>query len=459
MPQIITSNMTSAFYTLSTTAADDFIFIAENVLVSCTSPASPAYSTLAIFHDDNRIGIAGTLVAGAGPVIYSLNLNSLITVAATGSILGMGTAWDAVILWGSGAQVFNDGSITSMAKAVVSNAGDVEVFNTGLISGVTTGVTGARQVENFGTIRGATAVSMSEGSDVLINKGSLIGNVFLGGGGDFFDTIGGTITGTVSGGGGDDVYRTDSALLEILEGVDGGTDKVQSTVSFDLGETANVEDLKLLGSAVEGSGNSLSNTITGNLAHNSIHGAAGDDSLHGLGGDDLLFGDGGNDLAYGGDGADTLRGGIGNDRLYGGDGDDVIRGDAGVDRLYGDAGEDILLGGAGRDVLNGGADADFFRFARVSDSPAGSTIRDYIVGFEAGLDVIDLSPIDANENTTGNQAFSWRGTGAFTNVAGQLRLATGVNSVLQGDVNGDGVADFELQFNGIATVSVNDILL
>ena len=134
-------------------------------------------------------------------------------------------------------------------------------------------------------------------------------------------------------------------------------------------------------------------------------------------------------------------------------------GRAGNDTINGGEGDDWLLGGAGRDTLNGGADADSFRFRFASDSAAGSTLRDQILGFEAGLDLIDLTQVDANANLTGNQAFAFIGTAAFGSIAGQLRLVTGANSILQGDVNGDGLADFEVQFNAIATVSVNDILL
>jgi Ca2+-binding RTX toxin-like protein len=147
------------------------------------------------------------------------------------------------------------------------------------------------------------------------------------------------------------------------------------------------------------------------------------------------------------------------DSLFGGDDDDLLLGGAANDRLFGDDGRDTLIGGAGRDVLTGGADADTFQFRSITESPAGATARDSIVGFEAGLDVIDLTRIDANTNTAGNQAFTFIGTGAFTGVAGQLRVLAGANSVLQGDVNGDGVADFEVQLNGIATISGNDILL
>ncbi|MGQ0563596.1 MAG: calcium-binding protein [Gemmobacter sp.] len=183
------------------------------------------------------------------------------------------------------------------------------------------------------------------------------------------------------------------------------------------------------------------------------------DTLYGNAGNDSLRGDTADDQVYGGDGEDLLRGGAAADNLYGGEGDDTLWGDVAADRLFGDAGEDVLVGGAGRDTLYGGADADTFVFRGVADSAAGSSLRDIISGFEAGLDLIDLTRIDANAILNGNQAFTFIGTAAFGSVAGQLRAIHSASSVLQADVNGDGVADFELQLNGIATISVNDILL
>ena len=315
------------------------------------------------------------------------------------------------------------------------------------------------QSRNSGTIRGATAVYTGGLNDVVLNSGTLFGNVLLGLGNDTFDTIGGTIVGSVYDDGGDDLYRTDSAILSIVELVAGGTDRIESTVDFDLSIAANVENLTLLGNAVLGAGNTLANILTGNFRDNVLGGGGGDDKLDGGTGNDSLRGDTGNDLVLGGDGDDLLRGGSGADTIFGGAGDDTVWGDVLGDRLYGDDGEDMMIGGAARDFLYGGPDGDTFVFRAVADSAAGAAGRDVIFVFEPGLDLIDLTRIDANANLVGNQAFTFIGTGAFTSVAGQLRTVLGVNSMLQADVNGDGVADFELQLNGIATVNVNDILL
>lgn len=461
MPQIILANQTaSATYTVQTTAADDFIYVAAGVLVSNTSPSSPAYATIGVFHDTNRIGVAGTLLAGAGPVIYSLNVNNSVTVSATGSILSLATAWDAVDFRASGAQVINHGEITGMLSAIRSAIGDLVVYNTGLISGVTYGISGATRVENLGTIRGTNAVIMGTGDDMLINTGSLIGNVDLGVGNDQFNGIGGFVSGTVFGGIGNDTYRISDPLTHLFETVGQGTaDRIESTANFSLNTAGEVENLTLLGTATDGFGNALDNTMVGNAQNNLLAGRAGNDILAGADGNDLLRGEAGNDVLYGGDDDDNLRGGLGNDTLLGEDGDDKLGGDAGNDVLTGAGGEDLIHGAAGRDVMNGGADADVFVYRFAADSGPGAALRDVIFGFEAGLDQIDLRQIDANSIVAGNQAFTFIGAAAFGNVAGQLRLITGVNSFLLGDVNGDGVVDFEVALIANTTVSVNDILL
>lgn len=441
MPQIITTDMTSTGATILTTIDDDAFFIADGVVVSTTSPSSPAYPTIYVLHNDIRIGVAGTVFATASSAMYSYGLNTSISVAGTGSMMSLGQSWDCIIFTTSGGQIINAGEISSQAGAVTSWNGTAKVFNSGLIAGVTHGVSGATLVENSGTIRGATSVAMSGGNDMLINTGTLIGNVNLGDGSDIFDTIGGVVRGQIIDGGGDDVYRTDSALLAIIEDVVGGMDRVESTVDFDLNTTANIENLTLLGSAATGSGNVLDNSMTGNLIANRLSGGFGNDTIGAAGGND------------------TLRGGGGNDSLYGQDGDDTLWGDAAADRLFGDEGEDVLIGGAGRDTLDGGTEADTFQFRLVSDSRATAATRDVIVQFETGVDLIDLTRLDANSLTNGNQAFVFIGAAAFGNVAGQLRVIGGANSVLQADVNGDGVADFEVQLNAIAAVNVNDILL
>ena len=77
-------------------------------------------------------------------------------------------------------------------------------------------------------------------------------------------------------------------------------------------------------------------------------------------------------------------------------------------------------------------------------------------------DRIDLSAIDANTaNGSGtNEAFSFIGSGAFSNVAGQLRseVISG-NTYLIADTNGDAIADLWLRLDGTVTVGAGDLTL
>ncbi len=163
-------------------------------------------------------------------------------------------------------------------------------------------------------------------------------------------------------------------------------------------------------------------------------------------------------------GRDQLFGGGGNDKLFGFSSNDKLFGEGGIDRLFGGGGNDTVSGGAGRDKIfgNGGADklfggthADDFFFRSINDSRVGA-LRDVIKDFEAGLDEINLSKIDANTLLSGNDAFSFIGADLFDALAGQLRYS---NGIVQGDVDGDGVADFEIKIAGGIDLTASDFVL
>jgi Ca2+-binding RTX toxin-like protein len=120
------------------------------------------------------------------------------------------------------------------------------------------------------------------------------------------DTLdGGAGADTLYGGGGNDTYIVDNVGDRVVEGSTGGTDAVNASATFTLG--ACVEDLALIGAAhIDGTGNSLANSITGNSVGNVLNGAAGDDTLSGGGGIDTLGGGTGKDTLTGGGGADKF---------------------------------------------------------------------------------------------------------------------------------------------------------
>jgi hypothetical protein len=145
------------------------------------------------------------------------------------------------------------------------------------------------------------------------------------------------------------------------------------------------------------------------------------------------------------DGAFRIQGGAGNDSIAGGAKGDFLTGNAGADLLFGLGGNDTLVGGAGADQLRGGAGNDTFLFRSAAESNSTGGI-DKILDFQ-GIDEIDLSGIDANAGTDGNDAFTFIGSAAFSG-AGQLRATfDSANGfwLVEGDTNGDNVADFQLQ--------------
>jgi Ca2+-binding RTX toxin-like protein len=145
---------------------------------------------------------------------------------------------------------------------------------------------------------------------------------------------------------------------------------------------------------------------------------------------------------------------------------DIFAGGTGIDQLIGLNGDDWLYGNKGADTLYGGDGNDHYVYLAVTDSGTTKATRDVIGGFgdaSNNEDVIDLSGIDANSKTAGvNDAFTLLGlNAAFTlGVAGQLRYTYQLgDTILEGDVNGDGKADFSIDIVGTQDLDSTDIAL
>jgi Ca2+-binding RTX toxin-like protein len=123
----------------------------------------------------------------------------------------------------------------------------------------------------------------------------------------------------------------------------------------------------------------------------------------------------------------------------------TIAAGAKIENARGGSGADIIVANEWVNELTGGAGADVFRFHQVN---AGDRITD----FGNGADTLDLSAIDARRSTAADEAFIL--VAAFGKKEGELLLAydSAANATrVQGDVNGDGIADFELLLNGQVT--------
>jgi len=137
--------------------------------------------------------------------------------------------------------------------------------------------------------------------------------------------------------------------------------------------------------------------------------------------------------------------------------------------LVGGSGDDLLVGGSKQDVLKGGVGVDRFVFNAISDSLPGTHHRDIILTFNRSEgDKIDLRTIDANirPGASGNQAFEYIGTHAFTGNAndakerGEVRIVdTGSHFRVLADVDGDKHADFEILVKNVSVLGGQDFLL
>ncbi len=310
-------------------------------------------------------------------------------------------------------------------------------------------------LNNIGINGGNNYVSAGYGNDTVYNYFEGGNEIRLGAGNDLYVSIiragDANDYDEVFGGDGADVFDIDTFASDYFG--EAGNDTFYSVgynnyfnggTGIDTISYQNRDDTSLKGRGVTidlggrfantGSGRSedlisIENATGTNSASDDITGSSVGNVLKGLGGNDELYGLGGNDLLDGGTGADDLFGGTGND---------------------------VLRGSTGYDYLTGGSGADTFDFNSYKDSAVGST-RDVITDFSrASFDLIDLSGVDADWTLGGNQRFDYIGSRAFTGEAGELNFRNGIVSA---DMDGDGLADFQIKVNNVSSLRADDFVL
>jgi len=225
--------------------------------------------------------------------------------------------------------------------------------------------------DRFNFLAGANSELLhgGDGNDLFVGYGRSVGGSIYGDAGNdrFYDfaNVGGRSV-TLHGGSGNDIYRISSANGPgIVENAGEGTDTVQIAAGLDYTLGANLENLTVIGSTT----NVQPQVLTGNDLANRITGGSRNENIHGGGGNDVLSGAGGEDVIYGGDG---------NDRI---------------------------IGGLGMDYLVGGAGSDRFIYTSIADAPSNGPMGlEFITDWQS-IDRIDLSAIDADPLTPGDQAF------------------------------------------------------
>jgi Ca2+-binding RTX toxin-like protein len=317
--------------------------------------------------------------------------------------------------------------------------------------------------EGFDTVLSSLSYTLPDNVETLTLTGSAViatgnaqaNNLNGNDGGNTLDGGGGVDV--MAGGAGSDVYIVDNALDQVFEGTDPSADEVRASVTYTLG--ANVENLVLTGTDnIDGTGNSLDNSLFGNAFDNTLRGEGGRDVLDAGAGNDYLDGGTLDDFMLGGTGDDTyvvddaidfileladegedtvisavdysladtelenltLTGlalsGTGN--AY----NNVITGNALANVLNGGDGDDTLIGGAGADTMTGGAGRDHFvvdALDKVLDAAMEDTICSAVsYTLAAGCGALELIGTGKVNGTGNAQANTLSGNSAANKLSG-----------------------------------------
>lgn len=374
-----------------------------------TDPYDAGIKTIVFAVDAGTLSFNAAALAGLGSAPMVSQSAGVITITGTFDQINAFVSAEDAISYTGATDAFGDAAATISAN---------------LIDGSTTTPLGTITVDlieqwddRFGT-DGDAHINGDAGRDRVFGRDGIADHLDGGagadqlmgeGGNDRLD--GGADDDILDGGLGNDIYYVDTAGDIVIESATysagGGIDTVHAAIDYTLG--ANVELLRLHGNATHGTGNSGHNVLVGSKN------------------------------------------------------DDVLDGSHGNDRIVGKAGDDTIIGGNGADLLQGSSGADTFVINAVSESRAGAGNRDFINGFSHGRDLIDLSGIDADTSTATDDAFIYIGSRSFDGTAGQIRsqnIGEGVNAtLLAADVDGDGIADLQVQINGTHWMTGTDFVL
>ncbi len=173
----------------------------------------------------------------------------------------------------------------------------------------------------------------------------------------------------------------------------------------------------------------------------------------------------------GGAGSDHLLGTEGPNEIHGRLGNDLLEGRNGRDTIYGGNGADRLVGGRGADIMDCGIEIDdhrdYIRYTAINESGIGTSITaiDSIYVFDQGGgatdDRIDLSRIDARASTTAvNEAFVFRGSSAFNQPGGEIRLeVVGLDTLVHIDNDGDAATEMNILIIGVIGLTAVEFIL
>ncbi len=311
------------------------------------------------------------------------------------------------------------------------------------------------------TIDGSNGATVE--NDTLNGLG---GNDVLDGGlgDDILD--GGIGADTMIGGDGSDTYMVDDIGDVVDETGETGSDTVISSIDYTL--ASQLENLTLVGGAINGTGNAGFNDITGNAEDNELSGLGGRDNLDGGEGADHMIGGNGNDTYVVDDAGDDVdeAGTTGNDTVFsaidytlgsdienltlvgtaingtgneldnelaGNDEDNVLSGLEGADTLDGGAGADHMIGGNGSDIYVVDDLGDVTDETGTTGTDTVETAIDYTLNA-----VIENLTLTGSNSGTGNALAN---TITGSDQANTLNGGAGIDTLIGGDGDDTYVVD------------------
>ncbi|WLG83973.1 M10 family metallopeptidase [Pseudomonas cucumis] len=312
------------------------------------------------------------------------------------------------------------------------------------------------------------------GSDSLNATGNTLNNVLTGNtgnntlsGGAGDDTLdGGAGADTLIGGDGVDTYYVDN-VSDVVTETDASLtalDRVFSTIDYTLG--ANVENLILIGNAINGTGNAANNRMTGNTGANTLDGSLGADTMIGGDGVDTYYVDNVGDVVIETDASLTAL-----DRVFssidytlGANVENLIlignanlngTGSAVNNRMTGNDGANLLDGGLGADTLIGGLGNDTYIVDNLGDTlTETSTLLGEIdtvrssVDWTLGANLENLVLSGNAINGTGNEL-----NNSLTGNTGANTLVGGIGADIM--TGGDGVDTYYVDNVGDAVIETD----
>jgi len=356
-----------------------------DIITELANQGTDTIQSAVTFSFANLANIENLTLTGSGNLNATGNTaNNMLTGNSGINILNGGAGIDTLI-GGLGNDIYQVDGTTDIITELANQGTDT------IQSSVTFSLSNLANIENL-TLTGSGNLNATGNTANNILTGNSGINILNGGAG--IDTL--------IGGLGNDIYQVDSATDTITELTDQGIDTIQSSVTFSLAALPNIENLTLTSSAaINGTGNTLNNTLTGNSANNTLNGGEGNDMLNGSAGIDTLVGGLGNDTyqvdsttdtitELANQGTDTIQSSVtysvvaltqvenltltGSSAING-------TGNTANNTIIGNNANNILSGKAGKDTLTGGGGSDRFDYKTLTDSLLANL--DVITGFNA----------------------------------------------------------------------------